>query len=128
MRDPRYYRNYSTGTLLFGSDSWARVACDQGIVAFYCWLCKRHGHPIKQNWKFGGAHISFIRGEAVPNKYIWGIDPGAIEFWYSSTIRMDNNRHAWLDVWSDRLTELRALLGLPPKLRASYHLTLGRLD
>lgn len=126
MFDREYYRHRSYGRLVFDTDWWARVMCDPDIAGLYCWLCKRNGFPVVRNYKFG-AHISFIKGEEPPHKILWWASFPLIEFWYSPYVRMDNECHAWLDVWSDDLIEIRAALGLPPKLKMSYHLTLGRL-
>jgi hypothetical protein len=127
MRDADYYRHESQGPLVFAEDWWARVVCDQGIIDFYAWLCRRHGLRVQKNRKWG-PHISFIKGEEPPDKALWGSHKGPITFWYANHIRIDNGCHAWLDVWSDQLIELRAALGLPPKIKMSYHLTIGRYE
>lgn len=132
--DPSYYQHQSTGLLHFefGKGTrlwqpwWALVICDAGIVDFYAKLAKKHGRPIEKNYVYG-AHISFNKGEEPPNKPAWLPEPIPIAFRYASTVRSDNARHAWLDVWSDDLIAIRQTLGFPPKLKMSYHLTLGRL-
>lgn len=130
-----YYVHRSEGHLLYDPGLgtkyfqpwWCIVICDQGIVDFYAWLLKRHGTPIMKG-SSSGPHISFIKGiPPTHSKDKWGYNPGPITFYYSNIIRTDNDRHAWLDCWSDQLIELRAELGVPPKPNMSYHLTLGRL-
>jgi hypothetical protein len=131
--DATYYCHQSEGQLIFDPGQgtkkfepwWAIVRVEQGIVDFYCWISKRYGKPLMQN-KLWGPHISFIKGEFPPNVLLWDI-PRLITFNYSNTIRYDNDCHAWLDVWSDDLIQLRHDLGLPPKLKMSYHVTLGRM-
>lgn len=143
MRNPSYHvhkaegklvYDYGFGTKLF-EPWWALVFTDQGIIDYYAWLCKKYGMPVQKGSAYG-AHISFIRGEVPVNKDAWGIGAGTIDFWYAHTVRWDNNRHAWLDVWSDQLVELRQAMGLPVKphrllngewVASGYHLTIGRL-
>ena len=105
---------------------WALVLCDQGIIDYYAWHCRRWGIPVQKGSAYG-AHISFLKGEEPPRQELWGRDTGPIPFHYAHMVRYDNNAHAWLDVWSDQLIELQAALGYPPKVKMSYHLTIGRL-
>ena len=104
---------------------------DDDIVDLYCWLSKRRGIFVRKNYLWG-AHASTIKGEEpVQNKHLWGTDFGDIEFHYTNIVRYDNGCHAWLDVYCERLGEIRELFGLPninsigehPK---HYHMTLGR--
>jgi hypothetical protein len=143
MRNPNYHvhkakgnlvYDYGVGTKLF-EPWWAIIFTDQGIIDYYAWLCKRSGISLNKG-SYYGAHISFIRGEKPVNNEYWGIDSGEIEFWYAHTVRFDNNRHAWLDVWCDQLVDIRIKLGLTPKpnrlfngewVPSGYHLTIGRL-
>lgn len=131
--DPDYYCRPSSGKLVFDPGQgtkhfepwWAIVSCDEGIGAFYRWLCKRHGIPLNKN-ALWGPHISFIKGEQPLIQNKWG-SIIEVNFFYSNHIRIDNGRHAWLDVWSDDLIQLRDDFGLPPKVKMSYHMTLGNL-
>ncbi len=133
--DKTYYCHRSTGSLVweygkgtkYWSPYWALVMCDNGIVDYYAWLCKSYGVNLQKGSR-AGAHISFIKGEKPPVEEIWGKEVNPIEFWHAHTVRMDNDCHIWVDVWSDQLIELRARLGLPPKVKMSYHLTIGRLS
>jgi hypothetical protein len=131
--DASYFRHKSTGALVFDPGRgtkyydpwWAIVECDQGIVDYYCWLCRRYGKPVERN-KLWRAHISFLKGEQPPNLEKWGQEM-SVEFYYSDQVRFDNGCHGWLDVWSDDLIRLREQFGLSPKLKMSYHITLGRM-
>ena len=133
-----YYCHRSTGTLMYEPGKgtkhyvpwWAIVRTDPGIIDLYCWLSRRYGKPITQN-KLWGPHISGIKGEEPKNMDAWGKDFGEIEFWYSNVIRYDNGMHAWLDIWSPMLHDIREQLGLPAKIGFGghprhFHMTLGR--
>ena len=132
--DADYYRHRSTGVVQFdpglGSKyfdpHWAILLCDEGIVDFYAWLLRRQGVFLLKGSVYG-AHVSFIKGEPPGCPELWGVDPGPVEFHYATVVRRDNGRHAWLDVWCPALHELRARLGLSPRVKESFHLTLGRL-
>lgn len=129
-----YYVHRSEGVLIWDygigqkwhEPWWCLLKCDQGIVDFYSWLCKKAGLPVMKN-TLHGAHVSVVKGEEPLVKEAWGVNFGPVEFYYASIIRYDNDRHAWLDVNSQCLHELRSNLGLPPKINMSYHMTLGRL-
>lgn len=104
---------------------WALLICDEGIVSFYAWLLKRYGVPTEQN-KLWGPHISVIKSQEPQDKTNWGKGEGSdVEFWYTTKIRWDNEKHAWLDVFSPQMSRIREELGLAPK--CYYHLTIGRL-
>jgi hypothetical protein len=143
MRNLNYHVHKGKGTLIYDYGKgtklyepwWAMIFTDQGIVDYYAWFCKKYGIQIQKGSAYG-AHISFIRGEKPPNQEAWGQGAGEIEFWYAHTVRFDNDHHAWVDVWSDELVEIRSKLGLPPKphrfyngewVPSGYHLTIGRL-
>ena len=74
-----------------------------------------------------GPHISVIRGEKPKHLNNWAkCHKSTVKFNYTNQIRWDNRQHAWLDVYSKDLAELRASLGLSYKEK--FHLTLGRID
>lgn len=104
---------------------WVLLQCDKGIADYYAWYLKRYG--IETNtaspW---GTHISVIKGEYPPRPFSWGAWNGyEVSFKYVNVIRYDNGKHAWIDVYSDDLNDLRASLGYSEKER--FHLTVGRL-
>jgi len=137
--DDSYYCRSSVGRLKFDPGEgtkhfdpwWCVLEVDDGIVELHRWLSKKYGKPVCKNHLWG-AHVSVIKGDRPEqNSELWGYDFGALEFHYSNTIRYDNGCHAWLDVYCERLGEVRELFGLPnitskgehPK---HYHMTLGR--
>lgn len=103
---------------------WALVLCDEEICNYYAWHLKKWGREIEYG-RLWGAHISAIKGEEPRDKSKWRKINQTIEFWYTNQICYDNGKHAWLNVYSPQLSEIRVSLGLSVKPR--YHLTIGRL-
>lgn len=104
---------------------WALLICDSGIIDYYSWLLKRHGIALHKGSAYG-PHVCFVRGVEPPDTASWGHDPGPVSFRYTNVIRWDNGRHAWLDVYSPQLADLRAKLGFHTPDKVVFHLTLGR--
>jgi hypothetical protein len=106
--------------------NWALLLTDRGIIEFYAWLAGTRGIKINTRGLWG-PHISFIKGEEpTRNRTIWGMAyPRPVEFFYSNIVRMDNKKHAWLDVWSNDLRHIRSVFGLRDK--NTFHLTIGLL-
>lgn len=133
--DTRYYVHESVGRVLFDprkndpklfEDWWALVICDWGIIDFYAWLLKKWGRPVDTATPWG-PHISWIKGEEPTNKAVWGRKYPPMKFHYTNIVRCDNQQHAWVDVWCPKLHEIRAELGLKPRKKLNFHLTIGRL-
>jgi hypothetical protein len=133
MNSEIYFRYRSFGTLHFDPKPgtkhfepwWALLVCDEGIVTLYSWFLKTYGLETEPN-KLWGSHVSVIKGQEPNDKAAWGRDEGKrVEFWYTDKIRWDNDKHAWLDVFSPQMCQIREGIGLPGK--SFYHLTLGRL-
>jgi hypothetical protein len=129
-----YFRYESTGRVQFDPGLgtrlwepwWGILLCDGGIVDYYAWMLQRYGIAIHKGSTLG-PHITFVRGLEPPDKSLWGVDPGPVAFRYTNVIRWDNGRHAWLDVWSPPLAEIRSRLGFQTPEKVSFHFTLGRL-
>jgi hypothetical protein len=129
-----YFPYKSTGVLRFDPQKgtkhfepwWGLLACCKGIPLYYSWFLKKNkGIDIMFN-ALWGSHVSVIKGEKVRDRRLWAKDEGRrVEFWYSNVVRMDNREHAWLDVFSPDMSDIRVALGLRPK--SFYHLTVGRL-
>jgi hypothetical protein len=141
--DKTYYPHKGTGHVWFDpkrgtkhfDPNWALLLTDKNIVGLYAWLACRNGIEINTKGLWG-PHISFIKGEEpTRNKTIWGqAYYRPVEFWYSYIIRTDEDeiatrrkkiKHAWLDVWSDDLFNIRRVFGLKDK--NMFHLTLGTI-
>lgn len=105
---------------------WLILQCDRGIIDYYAWLLQRYGVALHKGSTFG-PHVSVVKGVEPPAREAWGFDPGPVAFRYSNVVRWDNGRHAWLDVWSPELADLRVRLGFDGAPKMSFHLTLGRL-
>ncbi len=104
---------------------WALVVCDSGITDYYAWFLRRKGQEVVFN-KLWGPHISAVKGHEPQDQAAWhALDGQPIEYWYSNIIRTDNGVHAWLDVFSPDLANLRQKLGVFDKI--FFQLTIGRL-
>jgi len=105
---------------------WVLLNLDREIQRYYAWHLLRYGIPVCTGSQWG-CHISVVKGEKPTNETEWGKKHGKfIEITYSGQMRRDNDKHVWIDVYSDELAEFRASLGLPHKRR--FHITIGRLE
>ncbi len=128
----------SEGTLCFdpgkGSkhfdDYWAIVKCDADIADYYRWFLERYGQSTFKPNRLWGFHISVIKGEVpVVNSDEWAkFDGKKIKFNYGNYVSYSNGRHAWINIYSDELCDIREYYGLTTCNRMlKYHATLGRL-
>lgn len=101
--------------------NWALLLVEEDIPMYYGWILKKYGIPTLPN-KLWNAHISVIKGEECKNKKLWDKEFPLVEFWYSNIIRW-HHKHAWIDVFSPEMSEIREKLGLLPK--CFFHLTIG---
>lgn len=126
------------GTLLFdpgkGSKNfdewWCLVQLDKEIASYYRWFLKRWGQETSSPNGLWGFHVSVIKGEEPKkNKNNWAKMNGKeVTIHYGSWINYSNGRHAWIDCYSDDLSEIREYYGLYVNNRKlKYHATLGRL-
>ena len=109
------------------------VSVDPELARFYRSLIPESYPVQKPRWP---AHCTVVRsGKEKPvHMEHWGKYQGEIiEFHYDPEIRIDNVYY-WLNVWCDRLVEIRTELGLPPKSRWTlppsgghqcFHITIG---
>lgn len=109
---------------------WAIVECDRDIADYYRWHLLQRGVDTWPPNGLWGFHISAIKGEE-PTKNLneWGKFHGhKISFNYGDYISYSNGRHAWLNCWSDDLSDIREYYGLDvAERKLKYHMTLGRL-
>lgn len=123
----------STGKLKY-YDTWLVAYIDPEICRYYFSLIPKYYYAKKQMYP---PHITVVRhGRDEPNYEFWGKYEGeTIEYFYRPIIRQSEN-YFWLDVFSTRLEEIRAELGLslespytvPPKgFRKTFHTTLGNM-
>jgi hypothetical protein len=105
---------------------WCLLECDENIAEYYAWLLKKYG--LESNSKsLWGTHISVIKGEDIPDPSTWGnLEGMEVDFNYNNFVRFENGKHAWVDVYSEDLSAVREMLGLP--FKPWYHLTIGRLE
>lgn len=107
---------------------WVLLVCDKSdeIQKYYAWHLKKYGRNVMLA-KLWGTHVSVVKGhlEEPSNKELWGKIDREVEFNYAHTVRCDNGKHAWLDVYSPEISDIRVSLGLAPK--EWFHLTIGTL-
>jgi hypothetical protein len=104
---------------------WVLLNLDREIQRYYAWHLERWGVEVCTGSQWG-CHISVVKGEKPPLVDKWGQKHSKfIKIEYDGRIRYDNGKHAWIDVYSDELSDFRASLGLHRKRR--FHITIGRL-
>lgn len=105
---------------------WAKLDVPQSIIRYYQYWVKRE-LGIRLNTPMWKSHVSVIRGE-VPTTFksaLWKKYQGKeIEFTYSPNLRMSET-YVWLPVESPELEAIRVELGLRPKPKVPFHLTIG---
>lgn len=128
----------SEGTLRFdpGKGSkhydpyWVVMEWDEEVANYYRWFLQRHGQATFSPNKLWGFHVSVIKGET-PTKNLdqWGkFDGHTVKFNYGNYVSYSNGRHAWINLYSDDLSDIRDYYGLNVcKRKLKYHATLGRL-
>ena len=121
-----YFCHSSSGRLISSGQWWLILRCDPGIIDFYEWLTTRWGVALVKGSR-EGAHISVVRGDTPAAVGVWSkVLHKHYNFKYTNIVR-HNGEHAWLDVYSPELNEVRGRLGLYRKKNHTFHLTLGRL-
>ena len=106
----------STGTLFYESEYRLVVAVDQELVDYYRSTIPRSMPVQKPRWP---AHITVVRHEKETPVHTehWGkYDGQMVLFNYDPFVHI-NQTYYWLNVWCDRLAQIREELGLPPKSR-----------
>jgi len=104
---------------------WLFIRADSSISHYYCWLMSRYGIAMNPGNRHG-SHISIVQGETPKDKVCWGALIGAkVEFKYSSLIKY-NGLHAWVEVQSKQMEEIRKSLGLSATPWHRFHLTIGQ--
>lgn len=124
---------YSKGTFRYSRNEnnfWLVADVDPGIVE----LARALVPPwIRLNRQRYNPHITVVRNEVPPNIGKWKLREGEeVEFEYDSAVR-NGVVYWWLDAYSDRLTEVRLELGLPPyseftkppDAKNCFHITIG---
>lgn len=117
---------YSPSSHLLPSNNWAIVSCDDEIARYYRYLYMKE-FPLKKLVKpLWGAHISWLRNEAMSNNQVWRqSNQQVIEYEYDVNVKT-NGKFYWLDVSCDYLLDLRSQYGLVRRPKYGLHLTIGR--
>jgi hypothetical protein len=107
---------------------WIIIECPNDIIHYYQnWIRNEKG--IRLNKPLYGAHISVLRGEEPTQhkKYLWKkYQNEEITFYYDHKVQ-SNGVHWWLNVYCERLKEIRQELGLEGEIKFDFHLTIGRV-
>ena len=106
----------ANGTLIYEPGYRLVVAVPDGLADFYRSLIPKSIPVQKPRW---GAHITVVRSEKETPTNIehWGkYDGEVVLFNYDTDVHVDETC-CWLNVWCDRLVQIREELGLPPKSR-----------
>lgn len=111
--------------MTYGPGLCARVLVDRGIVSYYRSLMPKHVRIDSQAY---APHITVVRSRfESPNAGIWGAHEGElVPFTYVNEV-FEDYFYFWLDAYSERITEIRQELGLPPyrEGRDRHHISLG---
>ncbi len=103
---------------------WMKLDVPPSIVQYYqYWIRRELGiHLNTPIWK---AHVTVVRGEEPRRPVFWKrYQNELVEFEYSPEFKISET-YAWLTVKSERLSEIRAQLGLRPEPRVPFHITIG---
>ena len=106
----------SVGTLRYSADYRLVVEVCEGLSAYYRSMIPRCHSVNRPRWP---AHITVVRSmkETPTVVEFWARYEGEeITFSYEPEVQIDKTYY-WLNVWCDRLPEIRTELGLPPKSR-----------
>lgn len=121
----------SIGVLKYHDNSYKLIVdVDQGICNYYTSLLPKHIRLNKQKYK---SHISVVRNE-IPDLNFWNkYENEEIKFLYDPEVKF-NELYCWLNIWCNRLEEIRQELGLPVSSRFTlppegftkcFHCTIG---
>jgi len=107
------------------------VEADQQIVEYYRSLIPKHIFVNRQRYS---AHISVVRKETPLNLDFWAKYHGEpVEYFYSPIVHF-GKVYCWLNIFSQRLEEIRLELGLPVSSEYTlppegfvkcFHMTIG---
>jgi hypothetical protein len=103
---------------------WMRAMTSTDFKRLYAYFMFKKGVRLDIGSQYG-CHISVIKGEKPKHPELWKyMDKQWIEFKYEPCPYSDNNKHVWINVYSDELIHIREKLGLP--FRPKSHITIGR--
>ena len=120
------------GTLTFDGQ-WYLLEVTQDFHERILKLAVEQGLNLKPNKK---PHVSVIKGEiASQNQEDWGKFGGEkVKFKFDQTIHCENGLHVWINIYSQRLCQIREHFGLVTLRRrdddvylVNFHMTLGKL-
>lgn len=119
------------GHLLYYPSWWLIVKVDEDVCRYYRNLIHYHNRPLRLNPSKHGAHITVIAGKYEKpdreHEYLWNRYQGQkVSFTYDPTIQT-NGDYFWMTVECKKIEEIRAEMGLTPKILHPWHLTVGNI-
>jgi hypothetical protein len=107
-----------------GLQSWWLMAKASRSIADYYIHRVRKELGVHGNLPLWSAHVTVTRGEAPKFSRFWKKYAGKeVVIRYSENIQV-TDKYAWATVESEDLEDIRVELGLTPRPRCPYHLTL----
>jgi hypothetical protein len=104
---------------------WAILKIDLSVLTPYLDEIRADGTAVSCSaW---GPHCTVMRGEGPTNHALWGKYEGQ-EFQITTSDELRSNKagYYWLNAQSRALENVRTELGLPPRPRPPFHLTIGK--
>ena len=119
----------SVGKLIY-SASWLIVKADNGIISYYSSLLNLAHRSVDLQLPKHGAHITVVSGKYEQPKdfTFWGKYQGReLTFYYDPEAIEYGGSYYWMPVVCEELTGIREELGLKPRIKWQWHLTIGNL-
>lgn len=122
------------GTLLYNPSNprtkfkpwWLIVRVPHGVVLYYQdWVWRQERTKLTTSaW---GSHLSVVRGETPPKKELWKHHAGrTVQIEYDANPISNRMGHWWLPARCQALNDIRQELGLNPRPRVPFHITIGK--
>ena len=117
----------SSGNIIYYPSHWIVLYCCEELRKYYAWFLLKYG--IEAKHPRYGSHICVnygnIQKPSLDKMHLWNkYNNQEIEFFYSNKIQTDG-KYYWLNVFSDKLDEIRNELGLTNDLHCGLHLSIG---
>ena len=124
----------STGQLQYSKDWRLVLRVDQGLADYYRSLIPKWTPCQRPRWP---AHVTIVRQEKetpVNKQFWWRYNNERVKFLYSPIVHQ-GKVYYWLNVYCNRLEEIRIELGMPchsqhtqPEgFRKSFHVTVANM-
>lgn len=132
----KFYPNKKKKTIRYKQDSfWATIDIDKQIVDYYFKMLKKENPHLNLKKPDRKAHITICKGEKLRNfrneaKYFASnlrkLETKCITFTYNNKIET-NGTHFFIRIKSREIENFRKYLGLSPKLKHEFHITIAKI-